>query len=137
MQELDVKIALRYYHKYLSKHNFLENQIEYLQTKLVGKVGGSVIKRPESNESNEQYKLGLIERKCKFEKEFEMYLDYINYVNQLIIWAKKNDKLAHDIILDKYIDPKSAIYLEGKYKYSYRQLSRIVDKAIEGFVNEC
>lgn len=138
MREIDVQKALSNYHKLLELQSKYITQYEYLQTKLVGKVSSSVITKPENNESNEQRKLGWIEKKCKVEKDLRDTQDDLQTVKDFLNFLPKEYEepiVPRQLIKDMYIDLKSKYQIEEQYGYTIRTIYNHINKSIEEFVN--
>lgn len=138
MREIDVQRALQNYHKLVDEEKKLLEKIEYLQTKLVGKVSSSVITRPETNESNEQRKLGWIERKSEIEKDLDRVQYELNLVKQFLQFLPKEYEepiVSKQLIRDMYIEPKNKDYIEEHYYFTLRTVYNHINKSIEEFIN--
>lgn len=130
MTELDIKIGLQNYSMLKNKIKQVKEKIEYIESKQF-KVGGSIVKIPENPTNNEQYKLGLIEKKFQYKKDLEMYNYYIDIVDSFLNALQEPLK---SLIKDKFINHKSITLLERKYSYSSRQIYRIIDKSILKYI---
>lgn len=132
MTDIDVKHALSNYKEISKSIERIKDKILEIETKQT-KTGGSIIKMPENNDSNEQYKLGLIEKKSKYEFELSIYLYYRQLAEDFISCLKSPWR---EMVVEKFIDKKPMNILQKNYSYSSRQLFNIINKLIELYVEE-
>lgn len=132
MTELDVKWALTKYHSFRKLRNKLNDQLLTIETQQT-KTGGSIIKMPDGNNSNEQRKLGLIVKKTVVEDDLSKCNYYIELGDDFIKAIKEP---LRSMIKNKYVDRVSNVRLEQTYCYSRKGIDKIVNKLIERYIDE-
>lgn len=130
MEQQDIKYALRNYNDLKKWVKHANNQLEVIQTKMEG-VGGSIIKKSTGTTNRDRFMLNHIERKDRVRKRIEMYDYYYSIANEFIEWLPIE---LQNMCIDKYINGFSGYDLEDKYCYSQRHISRLINKAIDDYI---
>ena len=143
--ELDIKVGIRYYKKYMAKIKKLEDDWLFVSTQLEGKVSSSFIKMPENPQENDQRKMALIMKKSRIERDLQTYRYYVGIVDQFIETSgslcpqnelvKPNE--VFEIVKGLYVDHIKPSRLSLKYGIAERSIYNIIERAIERFVNVC
>lgn len=130
MTELDIKHALRNYHKIRTHYQSIVNKIEAIEVQQT-KTGGSVVKMPDGHTDNEQRKLGLIERKSKLQRELDIYEYYMSLSTDFINALREPYR---SMVRNKYIDKITNDKLVEVYHYSRQSMDKIIKKLIERYI---
>lgn len=129
MNEIHIKTCFEKYSAYEKRRLEEQGKIDQLDARLCH-LPGSVIKMPDNPKDFQSKQIDLITKKIELEKGMKDYADALNLVRDVLCKCPKYAKL----ITEKYIERKTAFYLQNKYGYSERQLRRLVDRCIEEYL---
>lgn len=145
MTELDIKIGVRYYHKYCAKIKKLKNDLLFIDTKMQGKVSSSFIKMPEQINNSDSVRLELIEKKSKIEKDLKTYEYYVSIVDEFIRTSKdlcpQNELVNPDQLIEVlrglYLNNISLKRISVDYGIAERSVYNLIDRAITRYIESC
>lgn len=132
MTELDLKFALERYHDIRLALQATERQLDALNAKRF-KVGGSVIRIPENCEPIDHRITSNLEKLEKLEKDRERYAYYKGLGDDFI---RVLEPRLQAMVVDKYVKGLKNRRLEEIYAYNHRQVRRIIEKAVEMYVEK-
>lgn len=132
MTELDLKFALERYHDIRLALQATERQLDALNAKRF-KVGGSVIRIPENCEPIDHRITSNLEKLEKLEKDRDRYT-YYKFLGDDFIRVLEPRLQA--MVVDKYVKGIKASHLCKAYGYHRSQVARIIDKAVEMYVEK-
>jgi len=127
---VDVKMALVNYKQFHSAIVKIEDDIEAVNAKRF-KIGGSVVKIPETTKPRDLVIIENLERLDKLRNSLSVHHYLAELADEFI--NALNDPFK-SMVVDKYINKLNATQLEEKYCYSFRQISNIIDRLIERFI---
>ena len=132
MTELDVKQALERYWDYRHAITATERQLDALNAKRF-KAGGSVVRIPENAEPIDHRITTNLEKLDKLEKDLDRYRYYVELGDDFI---RVLEPRLQAMVVDKYVKGLKNRRLEEIYAYNHRQVRRIIDKAVEQYVEK-
>ena len=133
MEDWEVMTALEKYHAIRKTLKRCENRKEEIDAKRF-KAGGSIAKMPENPVRREVSIIENMELMEKNDIDLHFYRYFAGLGDQFIGSLKEPFK---QMVTDKYVHKAKCNYLEERYHYDRRQITRIVSQLVTKFVDLC
>ena len=128
----EIKHVLTNYDDYLKIIEELKDKKREIASKQL-KIGGSVIKMPDKNATQQNKQIDYIMAKDKIQKRINAYNFIFSIADEFV---KSVAPSSRSLVEDKFIKGMSDKQLALKYRYSERHIRRKIERLIKRYVDK-